>query len=165
MNSEYQKYRHRLQELTLISFLLFLSFSAEADFLEMPEIKQTPELRTKSLLRDMDIPALKFRSPDPTEGPRLAVSEFRIQGLVEYPKMGITREALKTLSERIRFDLMGDGKLLESGYTIEELGEVSELLGNIEEESSGRHVEPVDVQRLVCPWPIGCRLPRRCKTR
>jgi len=97
----------------------------------------------------MDIPAVKFRSPDPTEGPRLAITEFRIQGLVEYPKMGITREALKILSEKIRFDMMGEGKLLESGYTISELGEVSDMLGKIEEETTGRHVEPVDVQRLV----------------
>ena len=138
--------------INLFIFLQMFSLSIFADFLEMPDVKQAPELRSKSLLRDMDIPAVKFRSPDPTEGPRLAVSEFRIQGLVEYPKMGITREALKNLSERIRFDLMGEGKLLESGYTIEELGEVSELLGNIEEETTGRHVEPVDVQRLV--WLI-----------
>lgn len=115
----------------------------------MPEIQQTPELRPRTLLRDMDIPAVKFRSPDPAEGPRLAVSEFRIQGLVEYPRLGITREALAKLAERIRFDLMEEGKLLESGYTIDELGEVSDLLGNIEEETVGRHVEPVDVQRLV----------------
>jgi hemolysin activation/secretion protein len=100
----------------------------------------------------MDIPAVKFRSADPNEGPRLAVSEFRIQGLVEYPKMGVTREALKQLSEKIRFDLMGEGKLLESGYTIEELGELSNLLGTIEEETAGRHVETEDVQRLV--WLI-----------
>lgn len=141
-----------IQVFSLLIFFFLLSVSVSADFFEMPEIKETPEMRTKSLLRDMDIPAVKFRSPDPTEGPRLAVTEFRIQGLVEYPKMGITREALKTLSERIRFDLMGEGKLLESGYTIEELGEVSDLLGNIEEETVGRHVEPVDVQRLV--WLI-----------
>ena len=147
MNKKYEK--HSLPKLPLPVFLFILCLPAHADFLEMPDIKQTPELRNKSLLRDMDIPAVKFRSPDPTEGPRLAVSEFRIQGLVEYPKMGITRAALKALSERIRFDLMGEGKLLESGYTIEELGEVSELLGNLEEETTGRHVEPVDVQRLV----------------
>ena len=144
MNNEY-----KMRRLWLLSLILVFSFPVHADFLEMPEIKQTPELRNKSLLRDMDIPAVKFRSPDPTEGPRLAVSEFRIQGLVEYPKMGITREALKTLSEKIRFDLMGEGKLLESGYTISELGEVSDMLGKIEEETAGRHVEPVDVQRLV----------------
>lgn len=148
MNKEYRKNA----ALFLSTHFLLCSLSANADFLEMPEVKQIPELRNKSLLRDMDIPAVKFRSPDPTEGPRLAVTEFRIQGLVEYPKMGITREALKTLSERIRFDLMGEGKLLESGYTIDELGEVSDMLGKIEEESVGRHVEPVDVQRLV--WLI-----------
>lgn len=147
INSDYQK--NMFRKLSLSIFVLILSSSAHADFLEMPDIKQSPELRSKSLLRDMDIPAVKFRSPDPTEGPRLAISEFRIQGLVEYPKMGITRESLKTLSERIRFDMMGEGKLLESGYTISELGEVSEMLGKIEEETTGRHVEPVDVQRLV----------------
>ena len=147
MYSEQKK--NMLKRIALSAFILGFSLVANADFLEMPEIKQTPELRKKSLLRDMDIPAVKFRSPDPTEGPRLAISEFRIQGLVEYPKMGITRAALKILSERIRFDLMGEGKLLESGYTIDELGEVSDMLGKIEEESTGRHVEPVDVQRLV----------------
>lgn len=143
---------YTLRRLSFAILTLSLSLPAYADFLEMPDIKQAPELRSKSLLRDMDIPAVKYRSPDPTEGPRLAVSEFRIEGLVEYPKMGITREALKKLSERIRFDLMGEGKLLESGYTIEELGQVSDLLGHIEEETAGRHVEPVDVQRLV--WLI-----------
>ena len=141
-----------LQRVSLGMLLVMCNVPTHADFLEMPEIKQTPELRNKSLLRDMDIPALKFRSPDPTEGPRLAVSEFRIQGLVEYPKIGITRQALKELAEKIRFDMMGEGKLLESGYTISELGEVSDLLGTIEEETTGRHVEPVDVQRLI--WLI-----------
>lgn len=152
MNNIYPEYRSLLQGLFLFIFLLVPVFTTHADFLEMPDIKETLELRNKTLLRDMDIPAVRYRSPDPTEGPRLAVSEFRIQGLVEYPKMGITREALKILSERIRFDLMGEGKLLESGYTIEELGEVSDLLGSIEDETIGRHVEPVDVQRLV--WLI-----------
>jgi len=147
MYSEYLK--KMLRQLTNTIFILLFSLPVYADFLEMPDVKQSPELHNKSLLRDMDIPAVKFRSPDPTEGPRLAITEFRIQGLVEYPKMGITREALKVLSEKIRFDMMGEGKLLESGYTISELGEVSDMLGKIEEETTGRHVEPVDVQRLV----------------
>lgn len=131
---------------------LGISWSAVADFLETPSISETPELRTKSLLRDIDIPEVKFRSPDPTQGPRLAVREFRVQGLVEYPELGITREAVAQLVEKIRFDLMKEGQLLESGYTLDELGEVSDLLGEIEEEAVGRHVEPVDVQRLV--WLI-----------
>ncbi len=128
---------------------LSICVPAYAEFLQMPEIVQMPELRKESLLRDVDIPAVRERDPDPEGGPRLAVSEFRIQGLVEYPEMGITRDAIRQLTEQIRFNLMEEGKQLESGYTIRELGEVSDLLGDIEEESKERHVTPLDVQRLI----------------
>lgn len=128
---------------------LVICAPAQADFLQMPDIVQKGEARTQSLLRDVDIPAVRDRDPDPTVGPHLAVSEFRIQGLVEYPALGITREALRQLTESIRFDLMEDGKMLESGYTIRELGELSDLLVDIEEESRDRHATPLDMQRLV----------------
>ena len=118
----------------------------------MPEIEQLREIRSKTLLRDMDVPPVRDRNPDPNSGPRLAVSEFRIQGLVEYPELGITREEIGKLVEGIRFDLMAEGKLLESGYTIEELAEVSNLLVEIEDETVERHVTPLDVQKLV--WLI-----------
>ncbi|NOX91002.1 MAG: ShlB/FhaC/HecB family hemolysin secretion/activation protein [Gammaproteobacteria bacterium] len=98
------------------------------------------------------MPAVRDRSPDPAAGPRLAVSEFRIQGLVEFPELGITRETLTKLVENIRFIIMGEGKLLESGYTIDELGEISDLLVEIEEETLERHVSPLEVQKLV--WLI-----------
>ena len=75
MNNKHSK--NTLRRLCISTFILFFSFPTYADFLEMPDIKESPELRSKSLLRDMDIPAVKFRSPDPTEGPRLSVSEFR----------------------------------------------------------------------------------------
>lgn len=127
----------------------FASLPVRAEFLQMPEIIQMRDLRKDSLLRDVDIPPVRERDPDPEGGPRLAVSEFRIQGLVEYPDLGITRETIKQLTEQIRFELMEEGKQLESGYTIRELGELSDLLIDIEEESTERHVTPLDVQRLV----------------
>ncbi len=126
--------------------------AAMADFLEMPEVEQLRDAEEKTLLRDLDVPAVRDRFPDPTAGPRLAVSEFRIQGLVEFPELGITREALTQLVENIRFIIMGEGKLLESGYTIDELGEISDLLVEIEEETIERHVSPLEVQKLV--WLI-----------
>lgn len=132
-----------------VSAGLFISVPAKADFLQMPDISQPRDIQNKSLLRDIDIPAVRDRDPDPTTGPRLAVKEFKIQGLVEYPKLGITREALDKLAEKIRFALMDEGTLLKSGYTIKELGELSDLLVNIEEETADRHVTPLDVQRLV----------------
>jgi hemolysin activation/secretion protein len=128
---------------------LIASQSVRADFLEMPDVTQVRGIHNKSLLRDIDIPAVRDRDPDPTAGPRVNVSEFKIQGLVEYPKLGITREALNKLAEKIRFTLMDEGTLLKSGYTIKELGQLSDLLVKIEEETENRHVTPMDVQRLV----------------
>ena len=123
-----------------------------AGFLEMPDINETPQLEKKSMLRDIDIPGVKDRDPDPESGPRLAVSEFRIQGLVEYPELGITRKTLNELVEKIRFDFMAEGKLLDSGYTLDELGGLSDLLVEIEEQTTDRHVTPIEVQKLV--WLI-----------
>jgi len=128
---------------------LLMTTVVRADFLQMPDITQTRKIHNKSLLRDIDIPAVRERDPDPNAGPRVAVSEFRIEGLVEYPKLGITREALSKLAEKIRFALMDEGALLQSGYTIKELSQLSDLLVKIEEETENRHVTPMDVQRLV----------------
>jgi hemolysin activation/secretion protein len=132
-----------------IVVVLGLATRANADFLELPDIKEMRDIRSKTYLRDMEIPAVRERSPDPTAGPRLGVSEFRVQGLVEYPDLGITREALNTLVEGIRFEVMREGKLLESGYTINELGQISDLLVEIEEDTLDRHVTPLDTQKLV----------------
>jgi len=141
----------RITALILIIVSVYASV-AMADFLEMPEIEQFSDAEEKTLLRDLDVPAVRDRSPDPTAGPRLAVSEFRIQGLVEFPELGITRKTLTQLVENIRFTIMEEGKLLESGYTIDELGEISDLLVEIEEETVERHVSPLEVQKLV--WLI-----------
>ena len=140
--------------LSLYSFFtfMFISLPANAGFLDMPEITESLELQKKSMLRDIDIPSVKDRNPDPTAGPRLAVKEFRIQGLTEYPELDITREAINKLVEKIRFDLMAEDKLLESGYSIDELGGLSDLLVEIEEDTVKRHVTPIEVQKLV--WLI-----------
>jgi len=147
-----------------ISLILFFGTCVYASqlmagILEMPEITETPELKKKSMLRDLDIPGVKERSPDPSAGPRLAVSEFRIQGLVEYPELGITREALRKMVEEIRADLMDEDEYLPSGYTIDELGELSDLLVDIEDETQGRHVTPSEVQRLI--WLVRAQRTKR----
>lgn len=135
-----------------IVLLSLLSSMAQADFLKMPEIEELRQIKEQTLLKDMDIPGVRERSPDPSSGPRLAVAEFRIQGLVEFPELGITREVIAELVENIRFKLMEEGKELKSGYTIDELGELSDLLVDIEEETIDRHVSTLEVQKLV--WLI-----------
>lgn len=134
----------------LVSFILLLVLHpAYAGFLEMPDTTQVPEFERESLLLDMDIPAMRDRDPNPEAGPRLNVKEFRVQGLVEYPDLDITREKIIKQVEKIRFDMMEEGKQLQSGYTISELEEVSDLIAEIEKETDGRHVGPVEVQKLV----------------
>ncbi|MCW8901364.1 MAG: ShlB/FhaC/HecB family hemolysin secretion/activation protein [Gammaproteobacteria bacterium] len=143
---------YKTQYYFFIPLFLLLSLSAKAGFLDMPAITESLELERKSMLRDLDIPGVKDRDPDPNAGPRLAVREFRVQGLVEYPELGITREEVNKLIEKIRFDLMAEDKLLDSGYTLEELGGLSDLLVDIEEQTESRHVTPIEVQKLV--WLI-----------
>ena len=127
----------------------FYLFPAWAGFLEMPDISNAPEIERRTMLRDMDIPGVRDRNPDPQAGPRLAVSAFRLQGMVEFPELGITKVELDKLVEEIRVDMMAEGKLLESGFTQEELGEVSNLLVKIEDETIDRHVGSLEVQQLV----------------
>lgn len=135
-----------------VLFVASVNTPVLAGFLDMPEITESLELERKSMLRDLDIPGVKDRDPDPTAGPRLAVKEFRVQGLVEYPDLGITRKDINKLVEKIRFDLMAEDKLLDSGYTLDELGGLSDLLVDIEEDTVKRHVTPIEVQKLV--WLI-----------
>lgn len=134
---------------TLCLVLMAVPLSSYAGFLDMPEIIEVPELESKSMLRDMDIPSVRERNPDPQSGPRLAIREFRLQGIVEFPELGITLQEVSRMVENIRFDMMEEEKLLESGFTLEELGALSKLLGEIEDETVERHVTTLEVQRLV----------------
>ncbi len=115
----------------------------------MPDTSEVPEYESESMLLDLDVPPVRDRDPDPEAGPRLNVKEFRLQGLVEYPKLGITRKGLIERVESIRFELMKEGSLTDSGYTLDELGEVSDLIADIEKQSAEEHVGPLEVQKLV----------------
>ena len=130
--------------------IIGLAFNhSNAETVKLPKITETPELKQETLLKDLDIPSVRDRDPDPQAGPRLSITEFRLQGIVEYPELGITRDAISKIVEEIRFKLMKEDQLLESGRTIEEIGELSNLLVNIEKEVEDKHVGPLEVQRLV----------------
>ncbi len=121
--------------------------SLQAGFLDMPEIKESPELQQKTLLKDIDIMSVRNRDED--RDTRLSVTQFRLQGIVEFPKLGITLEEVQRVVEEIRFEMMAEDKLLESGYTPEEIAAVSDLLVQIEDETKGRLVGEDEVQQLV----------------
>jgi hemolysin activation/secretion protein len=135
--------------ISVCAVLTLFSIATNAGFLDMPDTTEAPQFERKTLLTDLDIPAVKDRDPDPQAGPRLNVKEFRVQGLVEFPDQGITREKIIQQVEAIRFDMMGEGKLLSSGYTLDELGKVSDVISDIEKETQDEHVGPLEVQKLV----------------
>jgi len=118
----------------------------------MPEITQMPELKRESLLKDLDVPSVRDRDPDPDSGPRLNVSHFKLQGIVEFPKLGITKREIEKLIERYRFELMQEYKLMASGYTEAEVNAVIDLLVDIEKQTLDRHVTDLELQKLV--WLI-----------
>ena len=135
--------------LFVLIITLFSSYQAFADFFSMPDITEMPKMERKSLLKDLDIPSVRDRDPDPTAGPRLNIEKFKIEGIVEFPELGITKADIDELIEQVRFDLMQEYDVLESGFTQKELEEVSSLLVEIEEETQDRHVTDLEVQRLI----------------
>lgn len=135
--------------LFLLVFSVCLPLDSLAGFLEMPEITEVPDLERKSMLKDLSVPSVRDRDPDPEAGPRLNVERFKLQGIVEYPELGITKAEIDKLIEGIRSDLMEEYKVLPSGFTASELEEVSNLLVEIEEETMDRHVTDLEVQKLV----------------
>ncbi len=144
------KFQHKRFWLTSIFVIgLMIAQSSVAGFLEMPDTTEVPEMKRDSMLKDLDIPSVRERDPDPNTGPRLNVTEFRVQGVVEYPELGITRESLNKLVEGIRFDMMDEGEMLDSGYSLEEVSEISDLIAEIEHDTEGEHVGPLELQRLV----------------
>lgn len=135
--------------LTISCFILSEPLQAQG-FLEMPDTTVVPEFTEGSLLLDLDIPGVRERDPDPRAGPRLNVTEFRLQGIVEFPKLGITRAAIQKHVEKIRFELMREDLKTDFGdFTLDELGEIGSLLMEIEKDTLDEHVGPLEVQKLV----------------
>ncbi len=129
--------------------LLMISHTSYAAFLEMPDTSEVPEYEEGSMLLDLEVPGVRDRDPDPESGPRLNVKEFRLQGVVEFPDLGITRKSLVSKIESLRFELMQEDKQGEGGYTDIELSELADLIGKIEEGTKDEHVDSVHVQQLV----------------
>lgn len=144
------KYLHSfLATLFASGVLSGFSTGLQAGFFQMPEITELPQLERKSLLKDLDIPGVRDRDPDPESGPRLNVTKFKLEGIVEYPELGISKADIEGLIENIRFDLMEEFNVQESGFTGTEIEEISKLLVEIEDETLDRHVTELEVQKLV----------------
>lgn len=153
MNFLCKNKKHRFHPFSISLSVILVLYSLNTwsqGVIQMPEVKEVPDLERESLLLDMDIPAVRDRDPDPEAGERLNIKEFRLQGIVEYPALGITREAIQQRVETIRFDLMREGLVTDFGdFTLDELGEIGGLVRDIERDTPAEHVGPLEVQKFV----------------
>ena len=117
-------------KLSVYRLLLLLGFSSavNAGLVEMPVIEELPEVDEEVLVGSMDVPQVSERSPDPNEGPKLYITEFRVQGIIEFPDMGITRELIQNMVEYLRYSLMEEELLELQGYSKQEIREANSLL-------------------------------------
>lgn len=121
----------------------------QAAFLDMPSIEKPPLSDEASPLAPVDIPPVSDRPPDPEAGPRVFVYEIKLQGVVEHPRHGITHEALTRVVEIARIKAMRADLMTESGFTTEEIGEISSLLADLGEDRRIEDLNQDDLQMLV----------------
>lgn len=108
------------------------------DFLSRTHEAQDPNLNT-------EIPALAQR----TQGPRITVKKFSFHRLVEYPEYGIDRESVEAFAEKLRAKFMKEDKVLASGYTVDNLEELAQLLDSMNAQFDPEGLTPADLQKLV----------------
>ncbi|VUD41539.1 Heme/hemopexin transporter protein HuxB [Thalassocella blandensis] len=138
-----------LKATVLVTLLLTSAFVSAQGYIEMPDTTDVPEYERESMLKDLDIPAVRDRDPDPQAGPRLNVTAFRLQGIVEFPELGITLEGLKKQVENIRFEMMEEDQKTISGFSENEIAQMTQLVVEIEKETPVQHVGPLEVQKFV----------------
>lgn len=141
-------------------FLLILSTSVlHAGVVEMPEVVESTSLHGSSVYENINIPSIRFRNPDSDVGPRLWVQEIRLQGIGDYPELGIFREDIVKHIEKRRYEIMREDKLRAHGYTDEEIAEILDLLNNIDTSNNYEHVSTPDLQKFI--WLVRDQKERR----
>lgn len=142
-------------------FLVFLfSLSrVSAGIVEMPEIEESTSLHGASVYENYNIPSARYRNMDPQSGPRLWVKEIRLQGIGDYPELGIFRKEISEHIEKRRQQIMREDKLRAHGYTDEEIAEILDLLNKMDDRLNYQHATEVDLQKFI--WLVREQKERR----
>ena len=120
-----------------------------AGMLDMPDVRDSSSLKGKSVYENIDVPPVRERDPNPQGGPRVWVLKIKLQGVVDRPKYGITKQALEEYAEKIRADSMKEDELLKFGYSLEDLGKIADLMVDIDAGKNMEQVTEPDLQRLI----------------
>jgi len=139
--------------------LLLWQVVGTAGLLEIPSIIDSTPLKGKTVFENTDIPAVKERNPNPESGQRIWVKEIKVQGIVERPNYGISKQEIEAFVEKLRREAMREAELLKYGYSLEELAEIAELMLEIDAANNLEQVTEPDVQKLV--WLVRQQKERR----
>lgn len=147
-----------LRIILLFSSLLPYGLSF-AGIVEMPDVVESPSLYGTSVFENYNIPSTNNRSIDTDAGPRLWVNEIRIQGLENFPELGIRREEITAFIEKRRFDIMREDQVKEHGFTDQEVTEVITLLNKLDVQTNYEHVSTPELQKFI--WLVRSQKERR----
>lgn len=101
-------------------------------------------LESKQPQKNLHIPDVAKRD---NEAPRILVSAFRIEDVTEFPKLGITREKVEALAEKLRADLMLEEHKNNDNYS--ELEALSKQLGSLRLNDQFDHKALVQMKLLL----------------
>ncbi len=133
----------------LLLYFFFNDSNVQAGIIEMPTIEEAPTLHGTSIYENYNIPSINNRNPDAVDGPRLWVKKISIQGVDDFPELGIRTIEVEAYIERLRFGLMRESEIEEFGYSKKELAEIADLLNKIDAERNYKHVSTPDLQKFI----------------
>lgn len=141
----------RMVGVVLVVWSIFFPVGVYSITLNLPEEVDERDIKYKDwVLNNKEIPPVSKRNPDPSKGPRIPVKEIKIQGVKSYPDLSISKQELAGIVEKKRYDMMDEEFLQKSGYTIQELLELAEVLNKIDKTSDeGNYADLPEIQKLI----------------
>ena len=149
--------KRNVDGLVLLVLLVFCVAAAEFPVFRMEEFEKTEETFEVEIPDNLDVPPVTQRIYGVEEQQRLPIRGVRIEGVVPYPDLGITQEAVQSLINR-RFEEERAIELDDNSFTERDLQDVGRFLrdiierGGYDEDDLDKLVEIVRTQEVKRGW-------------
>jgi len=138
-----------LKRLRYLIFFCLFSQVIYAGIVEMPTVEEAPSLHGKSVFENYNIRSVNNRNPDERIGPRLWVKKISVQGIANFPELGIRTLEVEAYIERLRFAIMRENEIEEYGYSKKELADIANLLNKFDVERNYEHIGDAHLQNFL----------------
>ena len=136
----------------LFSVLMLIFLSAPLSFagiVEMPIIEESTALYGTSIYENYNIPSVNNRNSHAVNSTRLWVKKISLQGIKDFPELGIRAIEVQAYIEKLRYDLMRENEIEEYGHSQKEIAEMADLLNKMDAEHRYEHASTLDLQRFI----------------